>query len=504
MAYVPKAKRDIFISYPIEVEEWAQHFELDLKKELEQWLPATELSIYLGRRDWQLAPSDEMLAEAAQSAFFVSTLVPGALSDGGLRFFQQEWAAFGKTAELFGPVGTRFAPVLMKEVDGRRLAQFFPPDTEGTFWRAYEFYFQDKAGIPHTLARNSRQSIYRKKITEVAWQIKQRLTQLKERAGQAKGETAPVTQPGQGPFAGMKAVLGAPDEQLRNEWEEIRHLLINDGVTILGGNRADDEGVQSSLQRDLEQADVFVQLLDPLEEANLRVEAEAKGAAAGGAAGTATGSEGVKSRSQRAYECALARLQQGSRPFAILQWRNPKINRAALRYWPEELLDSAHVQAVGLQQFKQAVRTKLQELSKPPPPAASEKSFLFITADQADGDFAEQLREAALDHADVDVLTDNEADRKEHFIEAMRLAAAVVILHGKAPVQFVKNWLSMYVREKAKIKRSSRYDALYHAPPPKPSGEEPRLPTRDMRILGSEELFTVDGIKQLCREFSSG
>lgn len=501
MAYVPKAKRDIFISYPIEVEEWAQHFELDLKKELEQWLPATELSIYLGRRDWQLAPSDDMLAEAAQSAFFVSTLVPGALADSGLRFFQQEWAAFGKTAGLFGSVGTRFAPVLIKEVEGRRITQFFPPDKEGAFWRAYEFYFRDKSGIPHTLARNSRQSIYRKKITEVAWQIKQRLAQLKERASPENGDAAPAADPGRGPFAGMKAVLGAPDDQLQNEWEEVRQLLVNDGVTVVGRDHPDDdEGLQRALQRDLEQADLFVQLLDPLAEANLRVEAEAKG----GATGAAEGADGVKSRGQLAYECALARLKAGSRPFAILQWRNPKINRGALRYWPEELLDSAHVQAVGLQQFKQAVRTKLQELSKPPPPVRNEKSFLFITADQPDGDFAEQLREAALDHADVDVLTDNEPDRKEHFIEAMRLAAAVVILHGKAPVQFVKNWLSMYVREKARIKRSSRYDALYHAPPPKPSGEEPRLPTRDMRILGSEQLFTVDAIKQLCKEFSGG
>jgi len=68
----------------------------------------------------------------------------------------------------------------------------------------------------------------------------------------------------------------------------------------------------------------------------------------------------------------------------------------------------------------------------------------------------------------------------------------------------VKNWLSMYVREKAKLKRASRFDALYRAPPPKHSNEEPRLPTRDLRILGSEELFTVDGIKQLCKELDGG
>ena len=94
MAFVPKAARDIFISYPIEAEEWAQHFEQDLRKELGEWLPAGELRTYLGKRDWQIAASDEMLEQARQSAFFVATLVPGALSDEGLRFFQQEWDAF--------------------------------------------------------------------------------------------------------------------------------------------------------------------------------------------------------------------------------------------------------------------------------------------------------------------------------------------------------------------------------------------------------------------------
>jgi hypothetical protein len=493
MAYVPKAKRDVFISYPIELQDWAQHFEQDLKKELEQWLPATELSIYLGHRDWQLAPSDDMLAEASQSAFFVATLIPGALSDNGLRFFQQEWTAFGETAGLLGPMGTRFAPILVKDVDSRRVTQFFPPEKEGVFWRRYEFYYIDKAGVPYTLARNSRPSIYRKKITEIAWQIKQRLVQLKEAMLENDG-AGPAAVPTRGPFSGMKAILEQHEEQLQNEGEEVRQLLVNDGVTLIGGDYPDgDADFQQRLQRDLEQVDLFVQLLDPLDEANLRVGAEANGAEAG-----------LKSRAQLAYECAVQRLTTGARPFAILQWRNPKISRGALTYWPEELLDSAYVQAVGLQQFKQAIRTKLQELSRPPPPPPTEKAFLFITADQTDSDMAEDLREAALDHADVDVLSDNEEDRKEQFTEAMRLAAAIVILHGRAPVQFVKNWLSMYVREKAKLKRSSRFDSLYRAPPVKQSIEEPRLPTRDLRVLGSEELFTVEGIKQLCKEFGSG
>lgn len=491
MAYVPKAKRDIFVSYPIEVEEWAQHFEQDLKKELQQWLPATELDIYLGKRDWQLAPSSEMLAEAAQSAFFIATLVPGALSESGLRFFQQEWAAFGKSAALFGSVGTRFAPVLIKEIDPRRIAQFFPLQNEKEFWRSFDFYFKDKFGVPNTLARNARNSIYRKKVVEVAWRISQRLKELRDNSAGSVSAPARETT---GPFSGMKVALGERDEHLKNEYEEIRQLLLNDGVEVIGGDYPSDAvGLQSSLRRDLERADLFVQLLNPLGEAAHRAEAEAAGAG-----------EAAKSRAQLSYDCALDRQKSASGRFAILQWRDPKVIRGALRYWPEELLDSADVQAVGLQQFKQAIRAKLEELRKPPPPSAGEKPFLFITADQPDLDFAGQLSDAALDHADVDVLTDAEEERQEQFSDAMRLAAAVVIVHGKAPAQFVRNWLSKYVREKAKLKRASRFDALYRAPPPKQSEEEPRLPTRDLRVLGSQDQFTVEGIKQLLKDVAGG
>jgi hypothetical protein len=71
-----------------------------------------------------------------------------------------------------------------------------------------------------------------------------------------------------------------------------------------------------------------------------------------------------------------------------------------------------------------------------------------------------------------------------------------------ASVQFVNKWLSMYVREKAKLKRNSHLDALYRAPPPKQSNEAPRIPSRNLRTLGSEELFTLDDILKLCKELS--
>jgi hypothetical protein len=181
MAYVPIAGHDIFISRPFETEEWTKLFEQDLKKQLEQWLPASELSIHLEKRGWQLGRrKDQMSEEAGQSAFFVATLVPDALSNQALRSLRQEWKAFSDSAALFGSRETRFALVLPEEIDWRLIAQIFPVQNDKAHWRPFAFFFKDKAGVPHTLARNSWNGIYRDKIAEVAWHLNQRLTQLKE------------------------------------------------------------------------------------------------------------------------------------------------------------------------------------------------------------------------------------------------------------------------------------------------------------------------------------
>ena len=181
MAYIPMARHDIFISCPFETEEWTELFEQDLKKELEQWLPPSELSIHLEKRGWQLGrPKDQMREEAGRSALFVATLVPDALSNEGSRLLQQEWKAFSDSAALFGPMETRFTLVLQEEIDLRLITQFFPVHNDKAHWRRFAFFFKDKAGVPHTLARNSWNGIYRVKIAEVAWRLNQRLMQLKE------------------------------------------------------------------------------------------------------------------------------------------------------------------------------------------------------------------------------------------------------------------------------------------------------------------------------------
>jgi hypothetical protein len=506
MTYIPKAKYDIFVSYPLEAKGWAGHFELALKKEVGDWLPASQVEFYMGEYDWHMAPSDDMLEAARSSALFVITLVPGALSSEGIRFFQREWTEFGKTASLFGTVETRFAPVLLKPIGHGALARLFPLANEKAFWRPAEFYFEDRAGVPHTLLPNSRRTLYHTRISELAFHAKKRLEEIKATLGSGGnggnggnggsggdhghgGDAKPAVK---APFAGMKVSLGEKAEELSDEWDEIRELLLNDGVDVVstGEYAQDNAAFQNELKKELSGVDLFVQLLSPLNEAHHRVAAEGK-----------TDSAEVKTRAHLAFDCALDRLQSISRPFAIMQWRDPKIMRGALKYWPEELLDSAYVQAVGLQQFKRAIRAKLEELRKPPPPAPTERPLFFITADQPDLDLARELSDAVLDYADVDVMTETEQERKEHFTDAMKLASGVIFLHGKASVQFVNNWLSMYVREKVKLKRSSRHDALYKAPPRKQSNEEPRLPTRDLRTLGSEELFTLEGIQQLLKEF---
>lgn len=537
MAYVPNAESDIFISYPLEAQAWAQEFETYLKREMDQWVG--KVTIYFAGRDWRLAPADEMLRQAARAAFFISTLVPSALEgddavgfgaqdanskkdsveggevdgdsaedgdlkgDNRLRFFRREWRAFRKTESLFGPTGTRFAPLAVKPIPDERFTKFFPAPGADAFHRLYKFYVEDGLGYAHTLGPGYQPTEFSAEVSRFAQDVAKRLKKIRADAEARNIPPGPDTTPAKnealrGGFDGMKVLLGEKGD-LGEEWEEIRQLLKNDGVDVLNDNPEvspdgqfprDSAKLEGVFTAALRQADLFVQLLDPQDEARLRKEVQPNAAAAP-----------VISRAQRMSGWAQAHLKDQ----AILQWRDPKLKKDAMAFWPVELLDGKYVQAVGLNQFKLAVRTRLKELRVPPapPPPPGQRPLLFIMADRPDLSLARTLLDAIVDCADVDVMTGVERKRKQQFVDDMKLAKSVIMIHGNAKLEFVNNWLSMYVREKARLKRNARFDRYYLAPPPKGGGETPHIPTSELKVLDCQTSLMLDGIKQLCRELLS-
>jgi hypothetical protein len=181
MAYVPTAKHDVFITYPINVWKWAENFEHDLGEELEQSLPSNELAIYLTRRGWILGgTSTDTLTEAEQSVLFVAVL-PSVISSYDCRIFQAEWDAFKRSRGVFGLAPTRFVAVFLEGIDPRRINRVFGIiEDENVFQSCFQFQFEDEVGFTHVPARSSPSGVYSKKIAEVARHLDGRLRHIKQ------------------------------------------------------------------------------------------------------------------------------------------------------------------------------------------------------------------------------------------------------------------------------------------------------------------------------------
>jgi len=174
-AFVSLAKHDVFITYPMASYKWAEYFEHDLREELEQFLPSSELKIYLAEHN-QFAPSRDA-DEAERSVLLIAVFESPVLSVGGDRCFRREWEGFCRSPREFGPVGTRFMTVSLEETDHQSMNQFFELVRDDRLSQRFEFQFKAKAGISHDLVRGS--YIYRTKTVEIAAYINWRLHQIK-------------------------------------------------------------------------------------------------------------------------------------------------------------------------------------------------------------------------------------------------------------------------------------------------------------------------------------
>jgi hypothetical protein len=292
-------------------------------------------------------------------------------------------------------------------------------------------------------------------------------------------------EPDTAPFSGMKVLLAAKEPDIELEWKSLRNLLLNDGVEVLPTYYENDAEYFTALRAGFEKANLFVQLLSPVDEANHWIERQ-----------------GEPTRAELAFDAAAARK------IPILQWRKPILKRQALRHWNKELLEGPDVHAGGLEEFKLAVRDKLNRLaklamSKAAPP---DQPYLYIVADKPDWGLARDLQAAARGEAIVDVMAAAEEDRRKEFEEVINIATAIVFLHGAASGHFIEAWLKQYARKTRHLgyNQRPRLVALYRAPPPKTPDEEPLVPFAELRTFGSSEEFTVDGIKQICVELGRG
>jgi hypothetical protein len=438
----------------MEAEGWTDQFLKDLRR-APGLASLKQIDFHFAKVDWELGQiSEDMLNEARQSSLFLAVLAEGSVSQSQSRFFGLEMKSFRES----GPVNGRFCPIPLFPLTGHQLSKLMPLENEQAFWNKKLEFFYIEDGIPLWLRPGSED--YSKRVEMASWYLRHRLDDLIAR------QAALQRSEEKGPFAGKAVLLSHSEPDMQREWKEIRELLRNDGVTILG---QDEVGFAA----DLPKAILFVQILSPLDATD-------------------------RAKSQ-------LRVVESLESIPILQWRK-YINPKLLERMDEDdkrLFAGPHVLVCGLEEFKRTIRERLKQLMKaPPPPSKHEKPYLYITADEPDLGFARKLQATARKKTDADIMETNEENRRADFEEGLKQAAGMVFLYGDAERYFIDRWLKEYVRKTRYLKVHPKVAVLYQAPPKKKAEQEPLVPFDELRTVGSQDEFSLDAIEQICAELN--
>jgi hypothetical protein len=479
MAYVPGFEHDIFISYPRETDradpqgvQWVREFHRYLETALNQRIPSRDKpDIFIDNRDFEAGTHSNMMIEAARrSALFLAVVSPSYVAPG--KFTLDELAAF-----CAGGGDSRVVAVYVLPVDD----DLHPPGLMGPCREDFHWFNERHVAIP--LSSQFRAGEYNSKVQTVAEHVKNRLDELRRRAG----ATASERKRG-GVFAG-KTVLLAPGEKLvRDEWQTVRNYLNEFGVGLLPERDypPDEADLARAFADDLARADLFVQLLSPRDE-------------------LIQWSEGRPSRAR----LAAAAVNSGARPVPVLQWLDPAIDAERLKkiHWDAELFEGPDVLRVGLQEFQREIKRRLESLSRPPEPKPEKNAnpFVYIAADEQDLDHALKLQGAMSRLGAVSRIMEDE-NKLRDFRKQIKLADVVVFLYGAAPRRFVDDWLATYVKIKmGEARRNVRVEAVYYTPPPKSAAKDKLRTSWDgLCELGSQDAFLPEDIEKVFSELRRG
>lgn len=469
MAYIPGYKYDVFISYPRESNradpqgtQWVREFHRCLETAINQRIPSNEHpAIYFDDHDFEGGQHSDSLIDAARnSALFLAIVSPPYVAPG--KFTLRELRAFCDAHQNRSQVivSVYFLPI----DDALR-----PPELENP--RRIEFYLTNESNVPVPLT--SRGDEYISKVHTVAHHIKNRLDELR-RGSSSSTVTEPI-----GPLTGKTVLLSKVMDDLVDTRDEVRVHLERLGAAVLPEGEFPPWGPDfvREFKAQLPRADLFVQLLSKVRS---------------------------DKRDDETLSCAQFQhrtaLEVGK---DIMQWRDPS-DISKVQHYDKALLEGAA--AMGLEQFKNAVRKKLEQQPSPAPVPIERgvDPFIYITAADEDLSRAFELKEIADTLGAAKIMEDE--DKLKDFRKQVADAEAVVFLYGDAPRKFVDDWLATYLKWRTKqVKKSPQMEVVYYAPPPK-SGSTQKLRTgwKGLREYGSQDTFSAEDIYKIFAELRRG
>lgn len=509
MAYVPKYKNDVFISFALadnvrpspDARGWVTRFADDLKVALGCWGITEELNFFFSKPDghYQL---HQFAEDARDAAILVAVASPGYVApraEGRKSFGIQEFEAFVET----DPTGERVfiaspLPYLFYEGLPPLLKNKVPID----FWSKSD-------GTPMRLSPTTpqKQDIYEQRINDLARSISQRLIALRAAAA-AGGAPAfptptivvPPTASAQAPAAApaqtvavspapaaapprapapqapkaVPVLLARATDDLAEEREQVRRYLEQYGVLVLPPSneypptQAEFEAGFAALLSS-KQAPLFVQLLskDAGEHPHGHAQLQARMAA------------------------------QAKLP--VLQWRHPQLDVDAIADETQKtLLNGATVMADSLETFKSRIVSTAEELAKPKPDAPAERppqdgKMVFINYFPSDEAIADIIKRAVERHGHFPfkpAALVSPAEIRKDLENGIVNCDALFVVYGMATPVWVQEQVMLYGRAK-KTRLKERGEemhivAVYDGPPP--GKAKVAIPYKEVTTLDPSEL----------------
>jgi hypothetical protein len=490
-AFVPNFLYDIFISYPRESNErdtleieWVNEFQRLLTTEISQRL-RDSARIYFDKESFKGGDhSDELLAAARNSALFLPIVSPRYVAPH--KFTMKELKAFCEAGAVEKRIVTiELIPV--KTEDGRPIELQGPKRNE---------FFRNEQGRPIKLTPKSKKDgdDYSERLQIVAEDIKDLLLEMRRKAD---GEVQGSNEDEKKPLWGATVLLAEKEEQVSDEREMVRAYLKSYGATVLPeGEYGDDEArFMGAFSAHLKRADLFVQLLSPIDEANHWAERQ-----------------GEPSRAKLQANAA----NNDTRKIPVLQWRKPiPIKREALKFWDEDLLDGSHVVTGTLEEFKKTIKDTIketlkavdEELSKPlKNKYTPQYKLLFFAVDQEDKNFADMLIRAFEGNEDWEAKRssfEGSSGNVRKLLEQNLIACtAFCVIYGKSQSWWVDKQLQNYKKVEARRKEPLPLGrrAILLAPPAGARDIIWSLKRIDFQKLEAQASISAERIQQLITE----
>jgi hypothetical protein len=492
MAFVPGFEHDVFISYAHFDNEpdtqeirWVSRFQADLKTALRQRL-GTEPNIFFDTRNLQAHHDLEMLTEnVSRSAAFLAILSPS--------YVKREWTI--KELECFEQIATGRNRIVTVELLPVKESDFHP-----CFLRLKraQFWWKDEReeDIPLKLTPRSNPDKYDRRLQTLAHQMEELLRAIAEDQSKKPQPSATASRPpspasnNKGPLSGTSILLAQATMDLYDDRDQVLAYLKQYGATVLpeGDYLQGGREFAEAVKADLDRANLFVQLLGPYR-SNRPPDLKDDG------------SDEPKSYAQFQYDAAKAR------GVAILQWRRPDIDPAAITHWDKRLLEGPEVLAMGLQEFMKEIKKTIERnaaaakkaTEKPTGPAKTE--YLFINADSSDKELADQLLKAFADKQDwiaASPLFEGSAEDITKDLDASLVeCGALMLVYGKADAPWVRAQLRRYSKLERLRETPPRVKAILFAPPaPKPE----IAVSGGFTKIDCQNGFTTDDVEQIVAE----